>query len=81
MFSNKISGPIISATYKAGIALNPKKHIQITLAALGRNIKLPIGNLPSLNVLIINAAQITQAVKLKTNVKKKTLRKSRNLSR
>jgi hypothetical protein len=31
--------------------------------------------------LIIKEAQITQAVKLKTNVKKETLRKSRNLSR
>jgi uroporphyrinogen-III decarboxylase len=63
------------------MALNPKKHIQITLAALGRNIKLPRGNMPSLNELITKEAQITQAVKLKTNVKKETLRKSKNLLR
>ena len=54
---------------------------RITLAALGRNIKLPRGNVPSLNESIIKEAQTIQAVKLKTNVKKVTLRKSVNLSR
>jgi len=42
---------------------------------------LPKGKIPELYASITNDAHITHRVKLKTNVKKETLRKSRNLSR
>jgi len=40
-----------------------------------------MGKIPELVELMTNDAQIIQRVKLKVNVKKETLRKSRNLSR